>query len=57
MSHLGRGVERVGVYENQPGLQNSEGHDWVAEAVRHLHCNSIARLKTGNFSKVNCKTV
>jgi hypothetical protein len=35
------GVERVGVNQHKAGLENAEGHDRVAETVRHLDRNSV----------------
>ena len=44
MNHLTCSVERVGVHQNAASLEDTEGDDRIAEAVRHLHGDSVAGI-------------
>ncbi len=43
--HLARGVERVGVHDDQPGAQRPQAHHRVLHQVRHLDRDAIPGLQ------------
>ncbi|MNP10468.1 hypothetical protein D3C76_1026210 [compost metagenome] len=47
MTHLPRGVQRVGVDHDQPGTQGAEHGDGVLQDVGHLHRDAISRYQVG----------
>nr|WP_236967625.1 hypothetical protein [Microbacterium aurantiacum] len=57
LRHLGCRVERVGVHQDAPGLENPERDDRIAEAVRHLHGDPVALGEADHLAEVRGEVV
>ena len=55
VTHLPRGVQRVGVDHDQAGAQSTKHGDRVLQNIGHLHGDTVARLEVGVFLQVGAK--
>jgi len=56
MTHLTRGVERVGVDHYQPGTHRTKYGNRILQGIGHLHGDAVARLEIGVFLQITGKS-